>query len=232
MVSAPCPAASSRVLDKHMEDISFLTANSTAKQVIYSIHVSLRFKYIYVETPKAGCSSVKLFLMRNENPDGLFPISNEISETEFERIHSRELSPLLNIKQVYPFRALLQSGKFFRFCFVRNPYARLLSAYLDRIVKNKPQAAPIRKLMGIAGDREANISFADFVECVCGQTVAEMNPHWRVQYFQTYQNVIQYDYIGRVEDMRTAISHISRVVGLDDRLFTPFYPHRKIAGRN
>jgi hypothetical protein len=218
-------AASSHVADKYSDDISFLTTHRTVAQVINSIHVSLRFKYIYAETPKAACSSIKLFLMKNENPHGLFPFTNDPTEAEFEHFHLREFSPLLTVKQVYPFRGLVQSGKFFRFCFVRNPYERLVSAYLDKVSNNGPLAGSIKKMMGLATDHKADIHFEDFVDCVCHQTVAEMNSHWRIQYFHTYQDVIDYDYIGRVENMQAGIAHISKATSLDDRLFVRFNPH-------
>ena len=216
---------STPVADKYAEDLSFLTAHKSVAQAIYSIHISLRFKYIYAETPKAGCSSIKLFLMKNENPDGLFPSIDDLTEAEFDHFHLREFSPLLNVKQVYPFHALVRSGKFFRFCFVRNPYERLLSAYLDKISADRTLAASIKKKIGLAADVKANVSFEEFVEGVCRQTVAEMNSHWRVQYFQTYQDVIDYDYIGRVEEMGAGIAHISKVTSLDPRLFVRFNPH-------
>ena len=132
-------------VDKYDEDISFLAAHTSVPKVVNSIHISLRFRYVYAETPKAGCSSIKLFLMKNENPDGQFPYLDELTEAEFEHFHSRKFSPLLNVRQVYPFRELVESGKFFRFCLVRNPFERLLSAYLDKVSGNRPAARATKK---------------------------------------------------------------------------------------
>lgn len=165
--------------------------------------------------------------MKNENPQGLFPFANDPTEAEFERFHLREFSPLLTVKQVYPFRELVQSRKFFHFCFVRNPYERLLSAYLDKISNDGPLAGSIKKMMGLTSDSKAEIHFEDFVDCVCRQTVAEMDSHWRIQYFHTYQDVINYDYIGRVEEIEEGIAHISKATSLDHRLFERFSPHAK-----
>ena len=84
-------------------------------------------------------------------------------------------------------------------------------------------------MMGLAADTKTEIRFEDFVECVCQQPVVEMDSHWRIQYFHTYQDKITYDYIGRVEEMEAGIAHVSKATYLDHRLFVRFAPHAQKA---
>jgi dermatan 4-sulfotransferase 1 len=171
----------------------------------YSVHISLKNKYIYVQTPKVACSTIKLSLISFELGRRL-----EIDYENPKSIHQREFSPLLTPKQVGSFSRLLQSP-FLKFCFVRNPFTRVLSAYLDKIVQNKPQKKPVAELAG--RDLQDPITFEEFLSCIARQSITDMDNHWRPQYFQTFQGRIRYDYIGRFEalfgDLRTVAEIIS-----------------------
>lgn len=161
---------------------------------LYGIHISLQYNYIYVETPKCACTAIKLALQRLELHDPNFNREN------FEDIHSREGSPLLNIRQVGSFRSLVASPGMFKFCFVRHPVTRLLSCYLDKIQRNRPQKASILRQLGLPEDRlDTPLTFAQFVGAVVEQPIAQMDLHWRVQYYQTMQAGIKFDFIGRFE---------------------------------
>lgn len=165
-----------------------------AKQFDYSTNISLKYKYLYVETPKVACSTIKSCLQKMELEDENF------YREDFEAIHKREFSPLLKASQAGNLNNLINNSNVFKFCFVRNPYTRLLSAYLDKIVKCKPAKANILKAMGYnSSDLNIPISFDEYITTIYSQSIAEMDPHWRIQYFQTCQESIPFDYIGRLE---------------------------------
>ncbi len=182
--------------DPYLQYISAQTFN-------YSINISLQHKYIFVETPKVACSSIKLSLQRLEIGDPHF------SWHKFMDVHNRDFSPLLKPSQVCGFDKLIAREDFSVFCFVRNPYSRLLSCYLDKIVGNRPPKKQILIEMGIDPiDIETEVSFQQFVEMISQQDIIKMNPHWRPQYYQTCQGVIQYDAIGKFESFPQDFSQI------------------------
>ncbi|MCP3899602.1 MAG: sulfotransferase family protein, partial [Desulfobacteraceae bacterium] len=169
----------------------------------YAINISLKHKYIYVETPKVGCSTIKDTLQRMELD---YP---ELVRDSIEEIHLREYSPLLRPSQTCGLDRLLLDPDYFVFCFARNPYTRLLSAYLDKIVKNADQKRNILIAMGEdPSELSKEISFKEFVDTVCEQSVSQMNPHWRVQYYQTIQDKINYDFIGRMENFENDCTYV------------------------
>lgn len=166
----------------------------TMAQLNYAVHVSLKHKYVYVETPKVGCSTIKNTLQRMELD------RPEMAWDDLDLLHSRHCSPLLRPDQIWGLDNLLNDNRYFTFCFVRNPYSRLLSCYLDKIVNNKPAKRRILKTMGEDPERlDRSVSFPEFVEAVCAQSFAEMDPHYRSQFFHTMQDEISYDFIGRFE---------------------------------
>jgi len=94
-----------------------------------------------------------------------------ISATELfnkRNIHKREFSPLIKPSQVGNFDKFLNRNKLFKFCFVRNPYTRLLSAYFEKIKLGKSQKCSILLHMGkYPYNLNTEISFSEFVHVVC-----------------------------------------------------------------
>ena len=126
--------------------------------------ISLKYRYLFCNTPKVACSTIKLTLARAELEDDTFEYEND------EYIHDRELSPLL--KPTMLPNPVDRLDRFFKFCFVRNPAARLLSAYLDKIVRNKPEKLLVLEALNRSNDPLYEISFPEFVEVVCDQDPA------------------------------------------------------------
>jgi hypothetical protein len=105
------------------------------------------------------------------------------------------------------FPALLARPDFFKFCFVRHPFTRLVSCYLDKIAGNRVQKREILAHMGLpTHDLTIAVSFRDFVRAVVEQPIVNMDPHWRPQFYQTMQATITYDFVGRFENLGTDLA--------------------------
>ena len=86
------------------------------------------------------------------------------------------------------------------FCFVRNPYTRVLSAYLDKFGANLERRILFMKELGIEDPGPSpEISFAEFLELAAKQEAGAMNAHWRPQSYHLIDDDIRYDMIGRFE---------------------------------
>ena len=193
---------------KFEEETKELRGPCSAELFNYSVHISLKYNYLFTETPKVACSTVKTVLQRMELDDPQF------FREEFEDIHHRSFSPLIRPVQIANLDRLLKSS-IFKFCFVRNPYSRLLSAYLEKICGNKSQKKAILEALGKSGeDLTQSVSFSEFVQLICNQSDEEMDPHWRPQYQQPFQKGITYDFVGKLEsfpeDLHDALSKINR----------------------
>lgn len=158
-----------------------------------AVHASTTHRFVYVCNPKVGCSSIIWSLRRLEagNP-------NMVPDTVGD-IHDRSASPLLRLSRVDEFEHLLADSDCFRFTFVRNPFDRLLSCYLQKIVRPTHVRATLLRLLGRPIDDESEITFEDFVRTIADQDPIDMDPHWRVQSVQTLQEHVSYDFIGRFE---------------------------------
>ncbi|WP_157961813.1 sulfotransferase family protein [Acuticoccus kandeliae] len=179
----------------------------------YKTNISARYRYVYVETAKVACSSIKQTLQSAEfGRPGL-------RYAHPQDVHRRELSPLLRPEQ-FAAVDVFTAPDFFRFCFVRNPFSRLLSAYLDKIAGGKPQKA---KILGALGRPEDDFShpvpFETFVAIVCDQDDEAMDLHWRPQSTETMIEDVRYDFIGRAERFEADFAAVLNRVGIDPALY-------------
>lgn len=193
-LSTPPPAEESVGMSQYVKEIEKYTKNVKYNHFEYAINISLKNKYIYAETPKVACSTIKATLQRIE-----LEYPNLVKEDP-DDIHERRYSPLLSPSQTCGLDRLINDPEYFVFCFVRNPYTRLLSAYIEKIQNNKAAKSEILSAMGEdPNDLAKPVTFEEFADVICRLDPIEMNPHWRIQYYQTFQDVIDYDFIGRLE---------------------------------
>ena len=175
----------------------------------HAIIVSPRYNYLYVNVPKAACTTIRKLLI-----DAEFGEVRPYAERS-DTLHYNEFLPFLNVWQLGDFERYLHIRKPFVFTFVRNPYTRLLSAYLDKIVGRKPERNVILRQLGRSHRPEEDISFADFVKTVCTTPPTYQNAHWRPQYDQTFQEGLTYDLIGRFENLETNLREVAERVGIN-----------------
>jgi hypothetical protein len=100
----------------------------------------------------------------------------------------------------------------YTFVILRDPFARLASCFLDKIVSHARPARQLKKLVG----RDLNldeITFSDFVNYLDSTSVRSGNMHWRPQTeFLVYD---RYDDYFAVEDFATVATAIRDRAGLE-----------------
>ena len=145
-----------------------------------------------------ACSTLKLALQQAEldDPGYVPPIS----------VHDHDSSPLLTGERLAGQDLEPLAGRFV-FSFVRNPYERLRSVYLNKIVRAQKQGQ-FRVQAGFAqGDCP---DFEAFVHAVCAQPPQEQNAHWRLQALNLSVGRIRYDLIGRLETFEADWARLTR----------------------
>jgi len=157
------------------------------KQAVWNhIYYSKEYRFIYFRIPKAANSTIALTLF-----------------THMTGTWDRTLDPTERLYK-HTGRALLRSGiilprqlrGYLTFTFVRNPFARVLSAYLDKV---KPSDKRFHVFLGV---RRGPVSFREFLERLqAGYLTA--NVHWAPQVDLIPLAPNKLDFIGRVETIDT-----------------------------
>ncbi len=179
----------------------------TVDQFFYSGFVSERYRYVYINNPKTGCTSLKSALAELETRD----TDAAVDAFDIRYIHGAA-SPLKRHWPLFPRATLSQRlRRGYRFVsFVRNPYTRLLSCYLDKIVRRYEPA--LRTLPG--GERPAD--FAAFVRAIVTQPDRAMDPHWRPQTANLHHDRIPYTFLGRFETYPRDFARIFEVLAIPE----------------
>lgn len=123
---------------------------------------------------------------------------------------------------------VLDSGDFLRFCFVRNPYSRLYSAYQSKIAVayDGPQHEQFHqnalkrrsKIRSRIGASVSTIDFSDFVEYTTSLPDEDRDRHWRQQTSLTRCDLIHYDFIGRQESFEQDFDSVLCTLGANDAI--------------
>jgi hypothetical protein len=177
----------------------------------YLYHISRRRKYLYVETPKVASTTIKHALHRLERGDRKAP----------DDPHERETSPLRapSYSDALFLRAL-QGDRFFRFCFVRNPFTRILSCYVEKFLQNHhPQW---EQQLGLEDSRnfdgaqrkQSRLSFLEFLQAIANPQTPGLNIHWMPQHLLLSIGVVDYDFIGRFENFSSDFARLGKVLGV------------------
>ena len=187
---------------KEFSEVSRTEGHFAEHLALRHLHVSKKFQYVYIDTPKVGCSTIKRTLQNAENDgqqisaaslEGAFGYSHYLLD-----IHDTTKSALYRPKTLAEMHAVIRSTAHV-FAFVRNPFTRILSAYIDKIATNRDRRAAFAQELGWAAEHIERVpSFVDFLQTLAELPAHEMDQHWRPQHYHL-SGVPRFSFIGAFE---------------------------------
>lgn len=156
--------------------------------------------FFYNRIPKAANSTVSGVLARHSQ------FTRRFSDGGDKR---RMLHPSqMTAAQV---RALAR-GEVFRFTFVRNPYSRVLSAWQDKFLRDKPQRRRYAPMMECPPSEVPNFTqFCRFLD----RGGLWRDAHWAPQTSLLLLPLSEFDFVGKIEnfdrDMATVVARIWKI---------------------
>lgn len=96
------------------------------------------------------------------------------------------------------------------FSVVRNPYARLLSAYLNKVETNRRDQKVWMPIAARFGWRNAHRpTLLEFLERVVTEDPMEMDQHFRPQHLNLLHPLVTPSFVGRLEDMAPTVAWLA-----------------------
>lgn len=189
--------------------------------VNYNINISMKHKYVYFETPKVACSSIKRTLTHAELGDELFSRFGKAVHTPFFQTAFVKPYHLTNQQ----LEEILLGDDYFKFTFSRNPYTRSLSCYLEKMQQQRSGYEQIEPFL-TATEKVEGVTYKRYLEIVSSFTPYDMNSHFRPQYHQTFGDEVDFDFVGKFENFDQDFSRVLRHIGIEFRYKEDFMPHR------
>lgn len=167
-------------------------------------------RFVYHQVPKAACSTVTLRLWNALYASGsttLQPVRSRLHDVTLP-IWSRDYSALVD-------------KAFFHFAFFRNPFVRILSAYLEKIAAGRPSVnrSQFYVLAGLAAER--TLGFSEFLEILRDRAILRSDRHWMPQTDVSLFDYVPIGFAGRVETFEGDIATVMASIFGD-------LPHEKL----
>lgn len=172
---------------------------------------------VYMATPKVACTSFKHVVAALYGIDAsALPLSLMAAKTNVLAIHDRavvrqpSLLDLSDQERAY----MLEAGEVLRFCIVRDPFHRLASAWLDRILCHSiSPIAPIFRYIEfpkyMPDWHYLRERFAEFVKCLyVHESPNFSNHHWQRQCDMLLPELINYNLVARIECLAEGLAVI------------------------
>ena len=168
--------------------------------------VNHNYRFVYCSIPKNACTLFKTFTLENSN-DKAFRKESDNIHTYIAR-KNREIK----LKDL----SILNDKSYFKFVILRNPFDRLLSAYLDKFVNRRhpEQLAEFAKKVikkiynsrGLEVDYYRGITFSQLVYYLCNTEDIFLDQHLKPQYL--FLGSIKFEYYGQFERLNEVITYI------------------------
>lgn len=193
------------------------------KLLDWSIHISTRHKFVYFDNQKVASGTIKQTIFNAVKPN---------MDISTYNVHKRYHSPLFSPSRFSDedLEFILFSKAYFKFGFVRHPFTRLLSAYLDKI-QNEKMISKLSKLNQLSPkERERTerwarlrsdclyllgrdwedltqpITFKDFVDSIERVDWYDCDPHWKLQWLNLLAKDIDLQFVGKFESLEEDLS--------------------------
>jgi len=184
--------------------------------------VAQRQKLFYIPVAKCACTSLKSMMVQLAEVE-----KAEIAIELGVHFVTDRFNTGVQLKDLPIDRAreILASGDYFKFGVIRDPFERLVSAYLEKFVykrrnqRNLLHTRPvISAVQGSAEiDIEQGISFDAFVGYILSQDPFELDAHWRPQHLY-FLGVRHLSRVFRLEEIGQLETYLQRHHGVEIEL--------------
>ncbi len=179
-----------------------------------TIHTDRARRFVYMKNHKSGCTSIlgSIFAQSAQEKGQNF---QPAAIDDIHRNHHGLLLPVSRLSEG-DILALLSDPRVFKFTYIREPVARVASAFEDKIASGGKLRTKFLNHIGY--DEDFPIAFEEFVHVLKeSPETLNLDPHWRPQVKEISYGLVPYDHIGLLENLDEELPLIlQRIFGASD----------------
>ena len=138
--------------------------------------VNHKYKYIVLYSAKAGCTSLRSLYL-------------SIHDDELSSAQREKLDWYHNINEIHPLDAGRDYSDYYVYCITRNPYSRVVSAFLDQYVFARN--ANVQSMMSELNGASEPVNFIEFLEFLSSVPDERRDSHFQTQaYFPAFDMIV------------------------------------------
>ncbi len=184
----------------------FVTKLITGQPVtiyLYKIHDNIALeglKAIYFPIPKVACSSLK-------------KVCADLLQMQISSGDMKEDIHYQHFPYVKKYKINTDYKDYFKFCFVRNPWARVVSCYFNKVYVEPGETREDTRFLGFGDNRKhfrMGMGFEEFVEAVCRIPDKKADSHLVSQHTFLTDSAgnLLVDFIGKIETFEEDFQYI------------------------
>jgi Sulfotransferase family len=190
---------------------NYLVAKLGAGEFNYAYNLSLKNNYLYIENAKSACTTIKHNLGVLEFSDA--GIGDDLPRKYLDNVHANVIGtpfvkPFMLGEKV--FNELIADGHLTIFTAVRNPFTRILSAYLDKVTRKLPESIEIYEYL--ESPISTDLSFKDFLKAIAAMKNdgRVLEKHWREQSLQCGSGLLSLSAVLKMENLDVGFGNLCR----------------------
>ncbi len=159
--------------------------------------INHQYKLIYCPIPKNACTLFKEIIVSNSEHQSDFQDS-DLDVHRYVRQNNVELGDF----------NYLSNPEYLKIAMVRNPFDRLVSAYLNKFVRPKKVTPIVKNVIrdiyqfnNIKPNQKKSVTFSDFIHYLARTEDHYLNEHWRSQYFFLGMGLFEFDLFDSLENV-------------------------------
>ncbi len=197
---------------REIKNIYLQQKNSKAAIDIYKQEITnyalinQKYKIIYLPLAKNACTLFITMMIKNSSEWQRYQDFGD-NIYAYSRRHDTQFG--------VPDFSYFSKNDYFKFTILRNPFNRLVSAYLDKIVKYnelEPFAQQvirdIQNFLNINYNPAQSITFRQFILYLSETEDYLLNEHWRSQHTFLGREILELDYLGQFEELDSVIKFL------------------------
>lgn len=186
-----------------------------------------KFKILFCYVPKVACTEWKMILTRlSVTGDKWKRIIEAVNRIGKITIHDHRNIRLLNSYPEDEARRMLKS--YIKIVFVREPFERFLSAYLNKFHSEwngyyyQRFGRHIINKYRPGHPNDKNVTFDEFVQYVGNSRVEGLDLHWQTYDRLCHPCAVNYDFIGKFENLEEEARHVLEISNISRELNISF----------